>query len=204
MGKVTLLRIECSYLRKTRPPNKECGGETTEGGARRTLSRVPRGGRKRGLPPKHEPPPRFQDRPGGLPWGSLSLLRRPQGLLLPGEAGLRLNCVARRPAWSGACPAEGSPSEPPGASPSLPLPRPARRAPHPSRVPAAPPLPVEAASQVGLASTHGDPGPRAAATEGTSGPGRPAGAERQSEGRGPGRAGEVALPPRPVVPSRAR
>lgn len=140
---------------------------------------------------------------GGLPRG-VSLLRRPQGLLLPGGSRSTPELCGPPPAWSGACPAEGSPAEPPGASPSLPLPRPARRAPHPSRVPAAPPLPVEAASQVGLASTHGDPGPRAAATEGTSGPGRPAGAERQSEGRGPGRAGEVALPPRPVVPSRAR
>lgn len=54
-----------------------------------------------------------------------------------------------------------------------------------------------------LQSTHGDPGPRAAAAEGTSGPGRPAGAERQAKGRGPRRAGEVALP-RLSVPSRAR
>lgn len=40
----------------------------------------------------------------------------------------------------------------------------------------------------------GDPGPRAAAAEGTSGPGRPAGAELQAKGRGPGRAGECLGP----------
>lgn len=98
MGKeVTLLRIECSFLRKTRPPNKECGGEPTEGGARRTtLSRAPRGGRKRGLPPKHEPPPRFQDRPEASRGECKSPPETPKDSCFPGEAGLRLNCVARR------------------------------------------------------------------------------------------------------------
>ena len=77
---------------------------------------------------------------------------------------------------------------------TLSTPAEAGRAPHPSRGPAAlpRPVPVAAASQAGLVNTHGDPGPRAAAAEGTSDPGRPAGAERQAKGRGPGRADEVA------------
>lgn len=54
------------------------------------------------------------------------------------------------------------------------------------------PIPAPASPHASLESTHGDPGPRAAAAEGTSGPGRPAGAERQTKGRGPRRAGEVA------------
>lgn len=54
------------------------------------------------------------------------------------------------------------------------------------------PIPTPASPHASLESTHGDPGPRAAAAEGTSGPGRPAGAERQAKGRGPRRAGEVA------------
>lgn len=97
------------------------------------------------------------------------------------------------PAFSEAYQGQEGPSEPPGASPSLYPPRPRRGGPH--TLPAARPprpVPVAAASQAGLVSTHGDPGPRAAAAEGTSGPGRPAGAERQAKGRGPGRADEVA------------
>lgn len=65
--------------------------------------------------------------------------------------------------------------------------------------PAAPPHPAPASPHTSLQRTHGDPGPRAAAAEGTSGPGRPAGAERQAKGRGPRRAGEVAHP----TPQRA-
>lgn len=52
--------------------------------------------------------------------------------------------------------------------------------------------PAPSSPNASLQSTHGDPGPRAAAAEGTSGPGRPAGAERQAKGRGPRRVGEVA------------
>lgn len=73
--------------------------------------------------------------------------------------------------------------------------------PPPARPPR--PIPLRPPPHASLRSTHGDPGPRAAAAEGTSGPGRPAGAERQAKGRGPRRAGEVALP-RLSVPSRAR
>lgn len=65
------------------------------------------------------------------------------------------------------------------------------------------PIPLRPPPHASLQSTHGDPGPRAAAAEGTSGPGRPAGAERQAKGRGSRRAGEVALP-RLSVPFRAR
>lgn len=49
----------------------------------------------------------------------------------------------------------------------------------PARRPASPPHPAQTSPPASRQSTHGDPGPRAAAAEGTSGPGRPAGAERQ-------------------------
>lgn len=104
-------------------------------------------------------------------------------------------CVASHPALSEACQAQEGTSEPPGPNPSLHPPRPRRGEPRTLSAARPPrPAPVAAAPQAGLASTHGDPGPRAAAAEGTSGPGRPAGAERQAKGRGPGRAGEVARP----------
>lgn len=104
-------------------------------------------------------------------------------------------CVASDPALSDACQGQEGTSEPPGPSPSLHPPRPRRGGPRTLSA-ARPPrrVPVAAAPQAGLASTHGDPGPRAAAAEETSGPGRPAGAERQAKGREPGRAGEVARP----------
>lgn len=94
-------------------------------------------------------------------------------------------------------------SRPTERSPSASLTRSLRQGgpcPPPARPPAPPrPIPAPASPLASLESTHGDPGPRAAAAEGTSGPGRPAGAERQAEGRGPRREGEVAHP----TPQRA-
>lgn len=111
----------------------------------------------------------------------------PQPWPSPLRSRLRLTAASR--------PAERSLSSPLTRSLRQGGPRPPPGRPAPSRSG----LPRHASLQ----STHGDPGPRAAAAEGTSGPGRPAGAERQAKGRGPRRAGEVALP-RLSVPSRAR
>lgn len=83
--------------------------------------------------------------------------RDPKDSCFPGEEGLCPNCVVRaaRPRAKPVKPRRASqnrslraplPPPAPGLSPSLHLPQPAGRAPHPSRVPAALPLPVEAAS----------------------------------------------------------
>lgn len=132
---------------------------------------------------------------GGSCWTSSPYSSGDPRHLPPGKAALCPICVASHPALGEACQAQEGPSEPPGPSPSLHPPRPRRGGPRTLSAARPPrPVPPAAAPQAGLASTHGDPGPRAAAAEGTSGPGRPAGAELQAKGRGPGRAGEVARP----------
>lgn len=149
----------CSFLRKTRPPNKESGGEPTAGGSHRTrLSQVLPVGGENGTCPKALA---ATSRPGQArrpPLGKSPVSSRdPKDSCFPGEEGLCPNCVVRaaRPRAKPVKPRRASqnrslraplPPPAPGLSPSLHLPQPAGRAPHPSRVPAALPLPVEAAS----------------------------------------------------------
>lgn len=178
------------------------GAEATEQGVRRTRRAAlaeqrcpcgPRGGEDGAAPTLAAAALPGQAR---RPPGRLRPLRDPGASCSRGRSVPGLGPAAR----PGAKPVGPRRAPEPRPSPSLRPHQPAGgpRTLHASR----PPPPRGAAAPVGLASTHGDPGPRAAAAEGTSGPGRPAGAERQSEGRGPG-GGRGRASPRPGGPSRA-
>lgn len=144
LGKVNVLHIECSFLRKTRPLNKECGGEPTEGRSHRpALSRAPREGRKRGLPPNTSCHCASRTGPEASLGGVSGLLRKPQGHLTPAsqERNSVPDLCRPPPGLEGSLSSLGEPLRATRSSPSLHPPRPAERAPHPSSGLAAPPHP---------------------------------------------------------------